>query len=145
MIGQIRAEQILDAALYDFLFCCSDRHAQNIFIDENASIQLIDNDLLLGGAQKGRFADGACTPSSLFLPSNMESWRVRNSPSRLGHLGRARAPLPHPNAWLIGTPERPDQHVRGLRWGASALIASQPDDGSRSLTVLVRRARCPPH
>ena len=94
MIGQIRAEQILDAALYDFLFCCSDRHAQNIFIDENATIQLIDNDLLLGGAQKGRFADGACTPSSLFLPSNMESWRVRNSPSRLGHLGTARAPLP---------------------------------------------------
>eukprot|EP00238_Polyblepharides_amylifera_P013189 CAMPEP_0196578398 /NCGR_PEP_ID=MMETSP1081-20130531/7304_1 /TAXON_ID=36882 /ORGANISM="Pyramimonas amylifera, Strain CCMP720" /LENGTH=242 /DNA_ID=CAMNT_0041897603 /DNA_START=234 /DNA_END=962 /DNA_ORIENTATION=+ len=87
LITQIKAEQVQDAALFDFLFCCSDRHAQNIFIDEDANLKLIDNDLMLGGSQKGRGGnDGSCTPSSLFLPSNMESWRVRQSPSKLGHL-----------------------------------------------------------
>jgi hypothetical protein len=28
MVGRVRAQQVLDAALYDFLFCCADRHAQ---------------------------------------------------------------------------------------------------------------------
>lgn len=53
---------LTQAALYDFLFCCADRHSQNIFIDEHANIKLIDNDLLLGGAQRGRDGKGSCSP-----------------------------------------------------------------------------------
>jgi len=86
LLNTIKPDQVMDAALFDFLFCCQDRHAQNIFIDEQSNLKLIDNDLMLGGAQKGRNADNICTPSSLFLPMNMESWRVRTSPSKLGHL-----------------------------------------------------------
>jgi hypothetical protein len=54
--------QVQKAALYDFLFCCSDRHSQNVFVDEHANLKLIDNDLLLGGAQRGRDGKGSCSP-----------------------------------------------------------------------------------
>eukprot|EP00854_Cymbomonas_tetramitiformis_P009204 gene9204-10908_t len=85
-LKNVNSSLIREAAIYDLLFCCADRHAQNIFIDEEHNIKLIDNDQMLGGSQKGRAAAGSCTPSSLFLPMNMESWRVNKATSGVHHL-----------------------------------------------------------
>jgi|MDSW01.2.fsa_nt_gb hypothetical protein len=90
VLMEIPSAQVVEAALFDFVFCAGDRHTQNVFVDEAANIRLIDNDNLLGeqvfsGRQPGR----ECAVSSLFLPGTMESWRLRRSKyckNRLGSL-----------------------------------------------------------
>eukprot|EP00873_Tetraselmis_striata_P009796 jgi/Tetstr1/430060/TSEL_019919.t1 len=88
-VRAIPRDQILEAALHDFLLCEGDRHMGNIYLDDDNNIMLIDNDKALGN-QAGmtrviaRQANLKCQPSSLFLPMTMESYRLNNGD--LGYL-----------------------------------------------------------
>ena len=90
LLFDVPAYQIVEAALYDFIFCAGDRHTQNVFVDEDSNIKLIDNDNLLG---EQVFVPGSfnktrkCGVSSLFIPGTMESWRLRRSKYCRGLLG----------------------------------------------------------
>ena len=90
LLFDVPAYQIVEAALYDFIFCAGDRHTQNVFVDEDSNIKLIDNDNLLG---EQVFVPGSfnktrkCAVSSLFIPGTMESWRLRRSKYCRGLLG----------------------------------------------------------
>ena len=79
LLMEIPSHQVVEAALFDFVFCGGDRHTQNVFIDEDANIRLIDNDNLLGQQVFDKGNNRLCAVSSLFLPGNMESWRLRKS------------------------------------------------------------------
>lgn len=82
LLMEIPSHQVVEAALFDFVFCAGDRHTQNVFIDDNANIRLIDNDNLLGQQVLDTHNPNnrrLCAVSSLFLPGNMESWRLRKS------------------------------------------------------------------
>ena len=48
VLKAIPSRQIIEAALYEFLFCGGDRHAQNIYVDGSSNLYLIDNDQMLG-------------------------------------------------------------------------------------------------
>ena len=79
LLNEVPSYQVVEAALFDFVFCGGDRHTQNVFIDEDANIRLIDNDNLLGQQVLDVGKNRLCAVSSLFLPGNMESWRLRKS------------------------------------------------------------------
>ena len=91
VLRSVPSHQVAQAAVFDFLFCAGDRHTQNVYVDDDASITLIDNDNLLGEQvyrPESRF-ERKCAISSLFLPGTMESWRLRRSKycgNRLGLL-----------------------------------------------------------
>ena len=87
IIDSVPSEQIVRAALYEFIFCSGDRHTQNVFIDDDARVKLIDNDNLLGWQVYDEQRNRLCAISSLFLPGNLESWRVRESAECAGKLG----------------------------------------------------------
>ena len=87
IIESVPSEQIVRAALYEFIFCSGDRHTQNVFVDDDASLKLIDNDNLLGWQVYDERKNRLCAISSLFLPGNLESWRVRESAECGGKLG----------------------------------------------------------
>ena len=87
IIESVPSEQIVRAALYEFIFCSGDRHTQNVFIDDDARMKLIDNDNLLGWQVYDENRNRLCAISSLFLPGNLESWRVRESAECAGKLG----------------------------------------------------------
>ena len=87
IIESVPSEQIVRAALYEFIFCSGDRHTQNVFIDDDARLKLIDNDNLLGWQVYDEHKNRLCAISSLFLPGNLESWRVRESAACAGKLG----------------------------------------------------------
>jgi len=71
----------------EFIFCSGDRHTQNVFIDDDARVKLSDNDNLLGWQVYDEQRNRLCAISSLFLPGNLESWRVRESAECAGKLG----------------------------------------------------------
>ena len=80
ILRAIPSHEIAKAAVFDFLFCAGDRHTQNVYVSDDASIKLIDNDNLLGEQvfkPESKF-ERACAVSSLFLPGTMESWRLRH-------------------------------------------------------------------
>jgi hypothetical protein len=87
IIESVPSEQIVRAALYEFIFCSGDRHTQNVFIDDDARLKLIDNDNLLGWQVYDEHKNRLCAISSLFLPGNLESWRVRESAECAAKLG----------------------------------------------------------
>lgn len=77
-------ENVLLAALHDFIMCESDRHYGNIFYEESTNrILLIDNDNELG--HRGALGslnvmsehETKCWANSLFLPGNLEHYRLR--------------------------------------------------------------------
>jgi len=77
----IPRDQILEAALHDFLLCEGDRHMGNIYLDDDNNIMLIDNDRALGNKASmtreiSKQSNRKCQPSSLFLPMTMESNRL---------------------------------------------------------------------
>lgn len=81
VLRSVPSHQVAQAAMFDFLFCAGDRHTQNVYVGDDASITLIDNDNLLGEQvyrTESRFKR-TCAISSLFLPGTMESWRLRRS------------------------------------------------------------------
>lgn len=89
VLRAIPSHEIAKAAVFDFLFCAGDRHTQNVYVSDDASITLIDNDNLLGEQvfkPESKF-ERACAVSSLFLPGTMESWRLRRSKYCGGALG----------------------------------------------------------
>lgn len=89
VLRAIPSHEIAKAAVFDFLFCAGDRHTQNVYVGDDASITLIDNDNLLGEQvfkPESKF-ERACAVSSLFLPGTMESWRLRRSKYCGGALG----------------------------------------------------------
>ena len=89
ILRAIPSHEIAKAAVFDFLFCAGDRHTQNVYVSDDASIKLIDNDNLLGEQvfkPESKF-ERACAVSSLFLPGTMESWRLRRSKYCGGALG----------------------------------------------------------
>ena len=93
VLESVPSHQVAQAAVFDFLFCAGDRHTQNVYVADDASITLIDNDNLLGEQvykpESSRPESRACAISSLFLPGTMESWRLRRSKycgNRLGTL-----------------------------------------------------------
>jgi len=82
-IRSIPVDQILEAALHDFILCEGDRHQGNIYLDDDNNIMLIDNDRALGNKASMtrellRQGNLKCQPSSLFLPSTMESNRLHS-------------------------------------------------------------------
>ena len=87
IIESVPSEQIVRAALYEFIFCSGDRHTQNVFLDDDARLKLIDNDNLLGWQVYDEHKNRLCAISSIFLPGNLESWRVRESAECAGKLG----------------------------------------------------------
>jgi hypothetical protein len=89
VLRAIPSHEIAKAAVFDFLFCAGDRHTQNVYVSDDASVTLIDNDNLLGEQvfkPESKF-ERACAVSSLFLPGTMESWRLRRSKYCGGALG----------------------------------------------------------
>ena len=93
VLESVPSHQVAQAAVFDFLFCAGDRHTQNVYVADDASITLIDNDNLLGEQvykpESSAPESRACAISSLFLPGTMESWRLRRSKycgNRLGTL-----------------------------------------------------------
>ena len=48
ILRAIPSHEIAKAAVFDFLFCAGDRHTQNVYVSDSASIKLADNDNLLG-------------------------------------------------------------------------------------------------
>ena len=71
------------AALHDFILCESDRHQANMVVQPDFTFRFIDNDHELNnrfgyGTQMLKAQDGSCMPNSVFLPHNLESWRVSN-------------------------------------------------------------------
>ena len=89
VLRAIPSHEIAKAAVFDFLFCAGDRHTQNVYVSDGASVTLIDNDNLLGEQvfkPESKF-ERACAVSSLFLPGTMESWRLRRSKYCGGALG----------------------------------------------------------
>ena len=79
MLRAAKSHLVVEAALFDFVFCAGDRHTQNVYVDEDGSIRLIDNDNLLGQQVLDKKSGRHCAVSSLFIPGNMESWRLRRS------------------------------------------------------------------
>lgn len=82
LLEQVKSHQVVQAALFDFIFCAGDRHTQNVYVSEDAQITLIDNDNLLGEQvykSGSETTKRLCAVSSLFLPGTMESWRLRRS------------------------------------------------------------------
>lgn len=78
--------QIWLGALHDFILCESDRHQGNLVVTDasTGAFKFIDNDHELNnraaiGQGFSHVKDKTCIPSSLFLPQNMESWRVRTT------------------------------------------------------------------
>ena len=87
LLLDVPSHQVVEAALYDFIFCAGDRHTQNVFVDEDSNIKLIDNDNLLGEQVFEKKGPRKCGVSSLFVPATMESWRLRRSKFCRGYLG----------------------------------------------------------
>ena len=79
--NQAHASQVWLAALHDSILCESDRHEANLVVHEDATFRFIDNDHELNNRAvigKAILAakDTTCMPNSIFLPHNLESWRV---------------------------------------------------------------------
>ena len=73
--------QVWLAALHDFILCEADRHQGNLVVQGDGTFRFIDNDHELNnrfgyGNHLLLAPDASCMPSSLFLPHNLESWRV---------------------------------------------------------------------
>ena len=81
LLAKAKSWEVTQAALFDFVFCAGDRHTQNVYVSEDASITLIDNDNLLGEQvyKPETGLERKCAVSSLFIPGTMESWRLRRS------------------------------------------------------------------
>ncbi|KAK9809341.1 hypothetical protein WJX73_006895 [Symbiochloris irregularis] len=82
-IQKLGPERIWLGALHDFILCESDRHQGNLVVLDGGTgaFKFIDNDHELNnraaiGQGFKHVKDKSCMPSSLFLPQNMESWRL---------------------------------------------------------------------
>ena len=76
IIESVPSEQIVRAALYEFIFCSGDRHTQNVFIDDDARMKLIDNDNLLGWQVYDENRNRLCAELALsFYLGIWRSWR----------------------------------------------------------------------